>query len=256
MSQPTIISYGGGINSTALVIAMVKTDQAFDAIIFADTGAEKESTYATVQRLSDWLVSSGRSEIIRVRKTESLEDYCLDRKMLPSLAYGFNQCSGDYKIKPIHRWGKNWEPAVECWNGKEKVIKCIGFDNGPRDLARSKKFRDDYPSKYQLRYPLIEMRLDRKLCETLIRNEGIEVPEKSCCFFCPAHKKAEVIELSKNHPDLFARAIVLEDTAKETLTTAKGLGRNFSWKTLVENDAMQSNFLRDDEPELSCVCGR
>ena len=256
MSQPTIISYGGGVNSTALVIAMVKTEQAFDAVIFADTGGEKDSTYATVQRLSGWLVSNGHPEIIQVKKAESLEEYCLERKMLPSLAYGFKQCSGDYKIKPIHNWVKNWQPAIECWNGKEKVIKCIGFDSGSQDQMRAKKFRDDYSGKYHLRYPLIEMQLDRKLCETLIKNEGMEVPEKSCCFFCPAHRRHEIIEMSKKHPDLFARAVAIEEAAKETLTTVKGLGRQYSWKTLVENDAMQSSLFQDDQPELSCVCGK
>jgi len=256
MSQPTIISYGGGVNSTALVIAMVKMEQSFDAVIFADTGGEKDSTYATVLTLSDWLVSNGYPKIIQVRKEESLEEYCLERKMLPSLAYGFNQCSGDYKIKPIHRWVKNWEPAIKCWSGKEKVIKCIGFDNGIRDQVRAKKFRDDYPGKYHLRYPLIEMQLDRKHCELLIKNEGIGVPEKSCCFFCPAHRKNEVIEMSKKHPALFARAVAMENAAKENLTTIKGLGRQYSWKTLVDNDTEQPSLFHDDQLELSCVCGK
>ena len=55
-------------------------------------------------------------------------------------------------------------------------------------------------------------------------------PGKSSCFFCPSMRAEEIIDLREQHPDLFRRAIVLEDNARPNLKTVKGLGRNYSWK--------------------------
>lgn len=42
-----VVSYGGGTNSTALLVGMVNNKIIPDAIIFADTGGEKPETYLT-----------------------------------------------------------------------------------------------------------------------------------------------------------------------------------------------------------------
>ena len=39
-----------------------------------------------------------------------------------------------------------------------------------------------------------------------------------------------IICLRDHHPDLFRRAIALEDNARPNLKTVQGLGRNYSWK--------------------------
>ena len=38
------------------------------------------------------------------------------------------------------------------------------------------------------------------------------------------------INLREQYPDLFRRALALEDNARQTLKTVKGLGRNYSWR--------------------------
>ena len=40
----------------------------------------------------------------------------------------------------------------------------------------------------------------------------------------------EIISLRDHYPDLFRRAIALEDNARPNLKTVQGLGRNYSWK--------------------------
>ena len=40
----------------------------------------------------------------------------------------------------------------------------------------------------------------------------------------------EISALREQHPDLFRRALALEDNARQTLKTVKGLGRNYSWR--------------------------
>ena len=41
----TVLSYGGGTNSTALLLEWVNRGNDLDAVIFADTGSEQPKTY-------------------------------------------------------------------------------------------------------------------------------------------------------------------------------------------------------------------
>jgi 3'-phosphoadenosine 5'-phosphosulfate sulfotransferase (PAPS reductase)/FAD synthetase len=56
-NSPIIVCYGGGTNSTAMLIAMVLKEIKPDLILFADTGAELPETYQWVNTFSDWLFS-------------------------------------------------------------------------------------------------------------------------------------------------------------------------------------------------------
>jgi hypothetical protein len=78
-------------------------------------------------------------------------------------------------------------------------------------------------------YPLVDWGMDRLACEQCIRDAGLPVPVKSACFFCPAMKKAEIIELRVRHPALLERALAIEANAQPNLTTVRGLGRSFAW---------------------------
>ena len=90
--------------------------------------------------------------------------------------------------------------------------------------------RDEADSKYQKEYPLMERGWARDRCIQAIREAGLPLPGKSSCFFCPSMRAEEIIYLRDHHPDLFRRAIALEDNARPNLKTVQGLGRNYSWK--------------------------
>ena len=63
-----------------------------------------------------------------------------------------------------------------------------------------------------------------------LRAAGLPQPGKSSCFFCPSMRAEEIIDLRERYPDLFRRALALEDNARANLKTVRGLGRNYSWK--------------------------
>ena len=79
-------------------------------------------------------------------------------------------------------------------------------------------------------YPLMEWGWDRAACMQAIEDAGLSQPGKSSCFFCPSMRAEEIIHLRGHHPDLFRRAIALEDNARPNLKTVQGLGRSYSWK--------------------------
>ena len=77
---------------------------------------------------------------------------------------------------------------------------------------------------------------NRERCKQVIATEGLPVPAKSACFFCPASKKVELTELNETSPDLYQLSLVLEDRYRDgkhfrgEAASTRGLGRTFAWR--------------------------
>ncbi len=244
--MPTMVSYGAGTNSTAMLIEMVARGELVDVITFADTGGEREETYRYVHLFSNWLIANGMPPITTVKKggrVETLEENCLRMRMLPSVAYGFKSCSLKYKVEPQDAFANNWPPAKAAWEAGQKVIKCIGFDAGEPQRAR---FHED--KKYKWRYPLIDWDMGREECTEAIRRAGLPLPGKSSCFFCPNSKPQEILALPE---ELKLRAITMEQNAE--LTSIEGLGRRWRWEDLIRNHREQLQ-LFPAQQEQPCGC--
>lgn len=243
----TVASYGGGLNSTAMLIKCVELGIKLDLILFADTGGERPDTYCHVVQFSKWLVEQGQPEITWVGQDKSLEQDCLDRKALPSLAYGFKSCSEHFKIRPQNRFMKTWEPAVEAWKRGEQIVKLVGYDAD--EPHRMKRNYDD--KRYKLRYLLVELDMGREACAECVEKAGVPVPGKSSCFFCPSMTKGEIRRLAHENSELMERALKIERNAD--LHKIPGLGRKFSWEKFLE----QGDLFPEDYPEpyIDVACG-
>ena len=248
-----VASFGGGVNSTAMLIGMWERGEKVDLILFADTGGEKPHTYEHTGEMNLWLLDHGMPDIHYVQRTnraqeaKNLEQDCLDGKMLPSIAYGFKACSIKYKRDPQDKFCNNYQPCKEVWAAGAKVVKLIGYDMDEPHRARIQE--DD---KYTYRYPLIEWNWGREECVEAITRAGLTQPGKSACFFCPSSKKPEIMELRRQYPDLAARAVAMERNAE--LTTIKGLGRSFAWGDLYAADDAQAKLFPDSPIEIDCGC--
>jgi hypothetical protein len=255
MKIPHIVAFGGGVDSTAMIIGLINENRPIDLILFADTGAEKPHTYEHINTFSHWLKDKGYPEITIVKKVrrdgslETLEEECHRRKNLPSIAYGFKSCSQKHKIQPQDKFLNNWQPTIDCWSAGLKAVKYIGYDANESHRAANASKRLD--PKYNYEYPLIEWNWDREECLDVISKAGLNPPGKSACFFCPSSKKKEIIELYETYPDLMDRAIKIEEQAE--LTSIKGLGRSFSWKTLIQMHKNQEE-LPFTGFDLPCEC--
>jgi hypothetical protein len=241
VKAPLIVSFGAGVNSTALVCGLVERDIVPDAILFADTGGERPETYAHLRAFDDWLRTHGMPTITVLKKggrPETLEENCLRMKMLPSLAYGFKGCSHKYKIEPQEIWAN--QTYREHFKGGGRVKKAIGY--GAEETRRATIESD---AKYDYWYPLISWDLDRDDCLALIERAGAPLPGKSACFFCPGSKLSDIRALRSEHPALFARALAMEANAE--LKTVKGLGRRFAWRDVDQTP-------RATEIDMPCAC--
>lgn len=113
-----VVAFGGGVNSTAMLVEMHKRGIKPNLILFADTGGERPETYTVVDSVSAWCVAHGMPPIVTVKKTyqgkpETLEANCLRMNMLPSIAYGFKSCSMKFKTDPQNKSQPRREGGAE-----------------------------------------------------------------------------------------------------------------------------------------------
>lgn len=244
-----VLCYGAGTNTSAMLIGLKNKGIRPDLIIFADTGAERPHTYAHIEIMQKWLKAIDFPPITTVKKTDkngdilTLEDDLLKLKALPSVAYGFKTCSQKYKTQPIDKFLNNHPDVINIWKRGEKITKLIGFD-----ADESHRVADYSDKKYNVQFPLVEWGWGRDECISEIKKSGLPLPSKSSCFFCPNMRPHEIMELNALYPDLAERALKIEDNA--SLTTIKGLGRRYSWRSLLEQITMF-----DDLYETAMPCG-
>jgi len=244
VGQPLMVSYGMGVDSTALLVLLVMWGIRPDVILFADTGSEKPETYAYLVIIQAYLALNGFPPITVVKNNSklyrSLDENCDVNSTLPSLAFGMKGCSQKWKVQVMNTWTNRWEPALIAWHSGMKCLKLIGYDAGPADCRRSKIAEDDH---YSYAYPLREAGIKREECEAIIAKAGLPSPGKSACFMCPAMKRYEIVDLGNKHPALLARALFIEAKAEafpgsETrgpgFKSTKGLGRNWNWWDYLE----------------------
>lgn len=260
--QVFCVGDGLGVDSMAMLIAMRDWKITPQVITFADVGdmtqnkpGEKPETYDYIPVLRNWLKANNFPDLVIVHKKrvrapyDTLYENCIVNGTLPSLAFGFKGCSIKWKVVVQEAYMKKLEIVKACWAAGFKIIKAIGYDNGPKDLKRGSKPEDD---NYVYWYPLRETGWDRRQCIERIAAEGLPgwnadnewsdrlewvekggVPLKSACFFCPATHKWEIDRLYRTQPQLLDMAIQMEIGAKNhpvhPLTTTKGLSRNWSW---------------------------
>jgi hypothetical protein len=287
-----VVCYGAGVDSTAMLLAMHDQGIRPDLITFADTGAEKPETLEQVTKMNTWLASKGWPLVTTCKKItldttpyDDLGGNCSHNETLPSLAFGMKSCSikwkqgpQDYVLKGCSR-GPSKRPAHQLWLVAQargvKLVKLIGYDSSSADIRRSKKVkREDADFLYS--YPLQDLGWTREDCIKRILEEGLEVPIKSACFFCPASQKWELFWLAGTHPDLFLKSLDIEykamvgkhsrwneveclfdSTWEEMVKTpgtfpsvdvTVGLGRSFAWNHWARQNKIvdqAGNFIAD-----------
>ena len=269
LDPPLVLSYGMGVDSTAVLVGWRRLGVRPDLILFADTRAEKKATYAYRALIDRWLAEAGFPAITDVRYEGPRHGYygtlaedCLVKGMLPSLAYGYKACSGKWKIEPIEAFLRTWPPARACWSRGGRLRHAIGYDAGPKDSRRGTDSRDTKLEDFV--YPLRDWGWDRERCKREIRSDDLlarlatemgmdPVPPKSACVFCPSVQVSELHEMQADAPEELAVGLGLERAALPSLTTVAGLFRSptktrpGSWTEYVAAAIPDARFASADE---------
>lgn len=210
------VSYGGGVQSTALLVLAAQERIDFKTFLFANTGDDSEhpDTLRFVREVAKPYAEANGIELVELHKTRYGEPdtlrQALDRGRMvipvrrskdgPPMS---RSCTADYKIgvvaKELKRRGATKEnPAT--------VALGISVD----EIERAKPGLDPKNPEQIREYPLLDLGMHRRDCRDVIADAGIPVPPKSACYFCPFHDVEAWRALKRYTPGLFAASVELE----------------------------------------------
>jgi len=224
----TVISYGGGVQSTAMLVLACqgKLGYPITHALFSNVGDDSEhpKTLEFVRNVAMQYAEKHGITVLELQKTlrdgstrTLMEDLQRDSKTInipirmDNGAPGNRNCTHNYKVAVIGKWLKGNGASA-----KTPATVCIGISTDEIHRVNRKK-----AMPYEIPvYPLIDLGMDRSQCITVIADAGLPVPPKSSCFFCPFHKPSQWSEMRRDEPTLFWRAVELEKTLnrrRETL---------------------------------------
>lgn len=233
------LSYGGGVNSTALAIMLCNEQLPqyvpFE-IIFADTKTEKDETYSYIDNIFIPFLEKHNKKLLIVSAKEGV----LERWERLSVTGSriIRACTVESKINPINRY-------ISEHGGGDQLI---GFDAGEphRAICRAGKH-----------YPLVEEGIDRESCERIIKVAGLPVPAKSGCWCCPFMRVNDIIELARKYPCRLDRIECLEEAAtnRHGGTVRTQWGNNTRPVSYWRQRASQGEIFNDDyDIAMPCEC--
>ena len=225
-----ICGISGGKDSSALAVYM--RDRVPDMeYFFCDTGAELPETYRYLAKLEAVL----GKPIARLNAERDFTHYFeVFRGTLPSPQMRW--CTSLLKIKPL-----------EEWIGEDDAVSYVAIR---ADESNRKGYVSTKPN-IKTRFPFVEDDIDHAGVVCILEDAGINLPEyykwrtRSGCYFCFFQRKAEWVGLADNHPELFEKAVAIEQkTLKDAgldgdaSFAASGMkGRQYTWsdgETLTE----------------------
>ena len=230
-----IISYGGGVQSTALVVLAATGQIDADAAVFANVGDDSEHPAAlrwVREVVQPWAAERGFLVHETERRTrtgeraQTLLEQVTDTtrrsieipvRLSPHGAPGNRNCTHTYKIKVIDRWLRDQGVTKD-----NPATVLIGISTDEIQRLNNKR-RSDYSLP---EYPLIDLRLDRSACQRLIVDTFGEPAPKSSCWFCPFATPARWAEMRRDEPELFAQSVRLERAINEK---RRAMDRDEAW---------------------------
>lgn len=250
-----VVSYGGGVQSTALLVLAARGMIDFRTFLFANVGDDSEhpATLAYVHEIA--IPYAGRAgldvhELSRRRRDGATETLMqrLNRSDTRSIpipvrmangAPGRRNCTADFKIKVVGRW-------LRAHGANAQAPATVGIGISLDEIHRANRRRRE--AHEIIEYPLLDLALRRDDCERVITEAGLPVPPKSSCFFCPFRTVDSWRHQRRYEPELFAQSVRLEQTINRRRAV---LGRDAVFLTRYGIPLDQA--IRDQGPEIGGI---
>ena len=237
MSTLTVLSFGGGQDSTAILYRLIY-DKSFRAryapgrllIVTAETGNEHPETYQHVDNVRKICDARG-IEFKHLDYTYTpagwkggLVNFYERTSTVGSKAFP-KTCTDKLKIQAIYNFLESWiheqyktekvgrKAAIKEFAQKHgKINVLIGIAKG--EEKRICKNEDSHQTWMRIAvnkiFPLVELGMDREACQKDIKAFGHEVPVPSNCLICPFMSQQELLYLYRNYPEWYARWVIIE----------------------------------------------
>ncbi len=224
----TILSFGGGVQSTVLVLMAANGEiPRPDYILFADTGNESQATYehiwevatyATLNGLAFHVVSAGNiaEDVISAASPDSgvktgrvgQPPFYVSSDTEAGHGKLWRKCSSEYKIKPMEQWVRSVAGIAKGYRFPRefKCTKMLGITTD--EASRMKPSRNYWEVVV---WPLIELGMTRWDCHRYLKAAGWGVVPKSSCLICPYHDNAYWRNMRDESGKEFASVIEFEE---------------------------------------------
>lgn len=257
-------SYGGGVQSTACLVLTAQGKLDFPIYLFCNVGDDSEHP-ATLRYVEEYAKPYAAAhgielhELRHIRKDGTEET--LYRKLtrdgsrstgIPiylegSGAPGRRSCTSEFKIRRMAVWQRRHGATKS-----DPAVTGLGISIDEFQRART----DSGIDTQTLTYPLIDLRLSRQDCVNIIERAGLPVPPKSSCWFCPFHRISAWQKLKRETPELFDRAVALEQTLSDRSALDLGRGRVFLTRKMRPLDQVVGDQLdMFDDADDACESG-
>jgi hypothetical protein len=216
----TTISYGGGVQSTAMLVLACQGQLGYPVTdaLFANVGDDSEHP-ETLRYVREVAGLYGAKHGIPVRElyattkdgTPRTLYHLLMTENTPSIPIRLEpagvpanrSCTNHFKVQVIAKHLKESGASKQ-----QRATVCIGISTDEIHRADGGKNKPTYQNSV---YPLIELGLSRSDCQRIITDAGLPLPRKSACFFCPYTRTHQWAEMRRDEPDLFEAACEVED---------------------------------------------
>jgi len=265
-----VFSFGGGVQSHAALVlqAQGRLPLGYSLFMFANVGNDSENpdTLRYIEEHTKPFCQKYGIPFMEVQKTRYgqpdtlLESIYRDTRSVPIPAYqsggspGNRSCTVEFKLRTMDK--------ALAEQGYSHVVYGVGFSTDEFTRVRSDQEAWHAAEKragLQVRkeYPLITLRLTRSDCMRIITGAGLPMPPKSSCWFCPFHRKSEWIEMKRDEPELFAKALSVEARINEKRAD---MGRDAMYlhssaKPLLTSVGDQARLFEDDPIDYVCKVG-
>lgn len=194
-SEPRILSYGGGVQSVAL-LCLIRSGQlpTPDMAVIADTGREATTTWDYLREVSAPLAERlGFVIHVAPHSLASVDLYSKNGSLLiPAYTTANGKvgqmpgyCSVEWKRRVVRRYLRQ--------QGVESATLWLGIS-----CDEAHRAKDSDVGWLRHEYPLLSLNLKRRDCERIIQDSGLPVPNKSSCWMCPYRGPEEWRALTAN----------------------------------------------------------
>jgi hypothetical protein len=263
--QLRVLNYGGGTQSTALLILAARREIDFGTALFCNVGEDSENpnTIAYVRDIAvpyaakhdidlhilQRVKRDGTPETLLQRLQDSKRSITIPMRMSRTGAPASRNCTSDFKIEVVIKWLKAHGATKD-----DPGVSAIGIS---MDEIHRAKSHSKEPVQL-LAYPLLERRMDRSDCVALIQDEGLPLPDKSACFYCPYKTLAQWKRMRQESPSLFWKSVEIEELLSERAVSLGQGPVTFSDRmkplTVLTDDNFQHDLFEDYGDE-TCESG-
>lgn len=212
-SRTQVWSCGGGVQSTAIAVLICQGRLPKpDVAVMVDTGRENSGTWAYLDRYTRPALREAGVTLETIKATDWGADIAVFESGQPIIPAFTTQSGEPSKLSTYcsGSWKRDTQARYFRSLGVKQADQWIGFS-----LEEQRRLRPDRRQWLRMQYPLIELRMNRASCISLVESAGWPPPPRSSCWMCPNKSDREWIDLRDNWPADFAEACRLDERIRE-----------------------------------------